>query len=516
MEQLRLNAFERAIMLVSPSWALSRERSRLALTYTYNVRKYSGAGQGPLAYDWMAKATSSMAEINRDLPTLRNRMRDLVRNDGWANRAVKVIANNVVGTGIQANFTGPEALKNKAEEFTKWCKSKNADFYGKLNFYGIEWLVIATMAQSGDTLMLKRWVGKGKKMKLAIQVLEADYIVEWYNEADAKGFDEGAYCERGIYYSGEGRVIGYRLYKAHPGNDAQRGNSVNTVFVSAEDCELIYRIDRPGQNRGVPEGHSIMLEHKMLGQYELAQAHKQTVSASYAVFVTSMQSMNVGKDNNGKMNDGKEYTDLNAQEISPGTIYNLLPGEDITFANPPTTGDYDPYTKNRLRKIAVGYGISYEALSGDLKQVNFTSGRMGWLEMHRNIEGIQDNVLIPQCCETVWNWWLQLEQLKGTMPFEIDGLNIDWTKPRREMIDPVKETNAMIAQVKAGFMSLPEAIRKMGRDPMQVFKEIAENNLVIDGFKLIFSSDYRKEYEAKTKFKEIKAKQAEESKGEKK
>ena len=51
------------------------------------------------------------------------------------------------------------------------------------------------------------------------------------------------------------------------------------------------------------------------------------------------------------------------------------------------SGNAAPSSDATGRDIAVGVGITAEALTGNLSGVNFTSGRMGRLDMDANVEG---------------------------------------------------------------------------------------------------------------------------------
>ena len=96
--------------------------------------------------------------------------------------------------------------------------------------------------------------------------------------------------------------------------------------------------------------------------------------------------------------------DVLDKNMEPGSVYNLPPGKEITFGNPPAVGlEYEPYAAVTLRSIATGYGVTYESLTQDYSKVNFSSGRMGWIEFHRNVEQWRWNMLIPNLCEKVWD-----------------------------------------------------------------------------------------------------------------
>ena len=64
--------------------------------------------------------------------------------------------------------------------------------------------------------------------------------------------------------------------------------------------------------------------------------------------------------------------------LEPGTMQRLKPGQDVRFAEPADAGSsYEGFFRNQLRAVATAAGVTYEQLSGDLTQVNYSSIRAG-------------------------------------------------------------------------------------------------------------------------------------------
>jgi capsid protein len=160
----------------------------------------------------------------------------------------------------------------------------------------------------------------------------------------------------------------------------------------------------------------------------------------------------------------------------------------VTFGTPPSVGGHADYVKSVLRAIAIGYDLTYEALTGDLSNVNFSSGRMGRLDLKQIVKGYQDNLLIPQFCQPVWNWFIEACALVGE---KTDGVTVEWTAPRWEYLDPVKEANGNAIQVRNGEKTLPQLIKETGRDPKQHVQEISEFNKLLDELGVQLDSDPR-------------------------
>lgn len=57
---------------------------------------------------------------------------------------------------------------------------------------------------------------------------------------------------------------------------------------------------------------------------------------------------------------------------------------------------------------------------------------------------------------------------------------VKWTTPRREMLDPTKETDGLVKQVQAGLKSYAEAVRELGYEWADTLDEVAEVQKVLD------------------------------------
>jgi lambda family phage portal protein len=488
MGAIALNRFESLIAKVSPTWGLDRMRSKAKLAIVQDrLRAYNGASFGPMTRDWIVNRNSAQTELYYAQPTLRDRMRDLVRNDAFAKRAIHALTNNIIGTGIipTINSTATGAQQKTEKSFLEWCSSFDSDYYGYSTFYGNQRLSTMAMTTDGGVLIVKRYKGMGRKMQLSLQILEIDYLVEWRTFVN----DDMSYVRKGIHYDYQGKVLGYDIYEQHPGDNLiMTGLKYN--FVPAKDVIHLFRTDRPGQGVGEPWGAAAMLDLKMLNDYLILQAHKQRLSASLTGVIQTTAAADFGDSGSASARPNDQYGGIASEGFVPGIWQVLFPGETMGFMPTPKVDELDIYVKTYLKKIASGFNLTYEVMSGDMADTNFASGRMGWIEMHRFIESMQEHLLIPRLCERVWAWWYELEVLKGTAAAGSYGLGCSWTAPRREMIDPVKETKAMIEQIQAGLLAGSDAVRTMGNDPVKHIAEMVRWKNMLNDAGLVVSSDY--------------------------
>lgn len=466
---MKKNFLDKAIGFFSPETALKRAAQRDRL------RRYEAAAKGRRTEGWHATGSSVNQEIMRDGKRLRERARDLEQNNPYAKKALRTVKLNVVGTGIRPAILGTgRKVETMKKSWDAWADKTDCDFEGSLNFYGLQALIMYNVALSGEVLVLRRRSAE-MDVPLQLQVVEPEYLD---TSRDTDKTPSGGYIQQGIEFDASGRRKGYHIFKRHP----SEAMTVESIFVDKADVIHIYLKERPGQQRGVPFMHAAMLRMKDFDDYEDAQLIRQKIASCFAAFVTDTgeQAVSVGDE------DEDDFG-----RLEPGVIERLPPGKSITFASPPSAEGYGDYTRTTLQGVSAGVGTSYEALTNDYSNVNFSSGRMGWLEFQRLVEELQELLMIPLFCDKVWEWFREAVALRKGSSF-LD-VNATWTSPRREMIDPVKETNAIVTQVKGGLQSWSEAVRRQGYDPEAVAAEIAKDQQLFDKLGLKLSTDHRNE-----------------------
>lgn len=460
-----LNIVDRVINFFSPSSGTRRMAHRFA---QQQVRRFEAAGHGRRRDNIRASSTSAQAEILPAVSTLRNRSRDLVRNNGYAKNAVRKIANNVVGAGIIPNpviSSAPQEKKLKAL-WKAWASSSDCDYDGHLTFYGIQKLVMRTVVESGGCFVRKRIVNDKKlSLPLQLQVLEPDFLdITKYDQ----GLPNGGFILYGVEFNKSNKIVAYWLWETHPGDTTARFNLLSNRY-PADDVIYVFEKDRPGQFLGVPWLHATMDRLRDLDEYEDAQLIRQKIAACFSVFIT---------DSTPAIGVAKTENDL-TEKIEPGVIQYTKPGQGVTFASPPAAEGYGDYTKNVLRGIAAAAGMDYVTLTGDLSQTNFSSGRMGWLEFNRNINEWQWQMLIPMHCNKAWQWFIDMAAIFGYIRPNVP-IAVDWTPPRREQINPEVETKAMIESIQNGIESWSDIQLQQGYNPEEQLEKMQKDKIAFE------------------------------------
>ena len=459
----RVNALDRLIAYVAPGAAMRRIAARHA------IRHYEAATTGRrLSGRTRARTDANGAMLNQ-IDRSAEAARDLVRNNPWAAKIVSTTVNNAVGYGITSEPQHPNKVKARKLRalWDSFASSVDVHDHRRLDWYGIQQLAMRAIVESGGVLLLEMTDSRG----LHVRVLEQDYIDR------SKGVQGVEYGPRGPQF--------YWLYDSHPG-DSERVSTASSRY-PAERVAHIYRIDRPGQNAGITWLAPVVLELHDLDGMEDATLLKQKTAACFGGFIEQTGGL------------GMEPTAPAAlpEKLEPGGLDYLPPGTKITFPSMPTAGDYAPFVQQRLKRIAAGVGISYEALTGDLSQVNYSSGRMGWQEFQRNIESWQWQMLIPMGIQRFCDWFVRWAVVSGQLSAE-DAAAVTWqhNPPRRAIVDPAKEYPAIRDAVRAGLLTLPEALRDMGKPFDPHMEEIKRAQDELDRLGIAVESDARRKMNA--------------------
>lgn len=475
---------DEVIGMLAPQISLRREKSRaLAQHYKTLFRKYESATSGKRTRNWYTSPSGSNTEIGGSISKIRDRARALVRDNPYAAGILQTLVSNTIGTGILAEpqHSNLAVLARSKELWNQWADSTECDADGVLNYYGLQSLGFRSMVESGEVLVRRRRRRSmdGLTVPLQIQLLEPDFLDHSKTQSLQ---DSGNQIIQGVEFDKVGKRVAYWMYDTHPGeNLGTVKSSYESKRIKASEIIHVYDPTRCGQVRAVSFFAPVILTLRDMDELNYAQLTKQKIAACFTAFIRDIADL------------GSEQLEDEQEEIEnlePGAVFNLSSGKTIEFANPPSATGADEFNKTLLRSVAKGMGTTYEAATGDLSGVNYSSGRMGRLEFNRNIEHWRWNVYIPNFCQKTWGWWMDAASF--VPGFNPEGLGVTWTPPRKELIDPTREIPATIKAIRGGLMSLSEAIRESGHDPKQLLEEMKKDSAMLDSLGLVLDSDPRK------------------------
>jgi lambda family phage portal protein len=466
------NWLDRAVGFVAPQAQLKRVRARVAADMFQ--RTYDAATIGRRTQGWRRSTTDGNTAVKASIGRLRDAARDLVRNNPYAESALNTIADHTVGWGIRPTVSH--------KQFEQWANSTDCDADSRHDFAGLQKLVVRTMVESGECIVRRRWrySADGFALPMQLQVLEPDFLDTLRDGPTSSG----GRIIQGVEFDPVGYVVGYWLFRDHPGSSTRPGGSMlgQSYRVPASEITLVSRVVRPGQVRSVTWFAPVLLRFKDFDEFEDATLMKQKIAACLAVITSDVDG------SAAPLGTADSTADPITDTLEPGMIMNVAPGRRVDVVQPPSVGEYADYTKTTLHAIAAGLGVTYEDLTGDYQNLPFSAARMSRIRHRARVDDWQYRVVIPQLLNPVWAWVQQACVLAG-LPVP---LATEWTPPGMPMIEPDKEGKAASWNIRTGISTLSDEIRQRGFNPDTHLNEIAKDFAKLDALGLVLDCDPRK------------------------
>lgn len=477
----------KALAWVAPRAAVRRAQ---ALNLLDGARAYDGARVGRRGDGFTASAASANVEIAAGLARLRSRSRDLVRNTSEGARAIEVRTANTIGTGILAvPDNGSDRIDNQVKDlFAEWCAT--CDVEAVNTFGGLQRLAWMAMLEGGDSV-LRRITPRDRSMRvpLKLKLLEGDFI----DAARDMGIFEGHNSRLGVGLGPEDERLGYWIHGQHPGDFNFYGAPYQSHFVPRADVIHLFRPLRPGQVRGVPLLAPVLMSARDRADLMDAVLIKAKTEACFAVFVESADgapARTVG----ASVREGAAAVGRLIEKLAPGMINYLRPGEKATFAEPTSSGQFAEVYLAAAMAFAAGTGLTYDELTGDLRQANYSSLRAGKIIGRRLALMDQEHVAVPQLVRRVVGWFEDAAVMNGALRPRRGGYRWDFILPAVDPIDPRKDLEADILAVRAGRMTPQEFLGSWGQDWRKVVADFGTFFDVLDKTpgKLVLDIDPRR------------------------
>lgn len=463
-------ALDKLIGVFSPTAQAKRTAARIML------RQYAAAKTTRLTGNWNPVNQDVNLEVGSSNQIVRSRVRQLVRDFPYFARAVNVLVDFSVGTGLtfQARVKNADGKLDKRinqrieDAFSFWADE--ADIAGKLHFYEIMRLAKRQEVESGEFLIVKRWSDdKNRFSPFALQLYETDWLSTKFDTF--YGFTppaNGIVIWQGIeydYYTG--KVLAYHFEDPH-------GWGNKTVRIPAENVIHGFDTLRPGQLRGMsPFAPAVLVAHD-LGDYMDAEIDAAKMAAKWLAFIETpdiagFQSLRAIQDPNSSQK---------IEEIENALIEYLRPGEKVNLASNNRPGSsFEPFTKLILRMVAISVGVSFELLTGDYQGLNYSVLRGIRNDLIKTFQPITKRHE-RQFCSPILRPALDAMVNSGNLslpgyfanPYRF--LRCQWMPPGMPPVDPLKEGKANADAQVALLKSPQEIAAERGRDYEEILDEI--------------------------------------------
>ena len=461
-----MNIVDRFVGFFDPRSGLRRQAARDLLS-----RAYEGASTKD---GWRPRRAGASADADfvADGKMLRDRARSLRQNVPEIRRANKLWGAYVIGTGITTQFKHKQKRVVEKLNAAYWKFTKEADADGRLNRFGLQRNAETTMRTDGEVLVRirPRRSTDGLTVPVQLQMLEIDWLDTTRTQTEAGG--NVTVC--GIEYGAIGLPVAYYLYERHPGETANYSLvSVRSRRIPAESIIHYYDPDRPGQGRGISAYHAVIATTRDMHLLKDAHAARKNLEARMSVLATGEVSdlaIPVGTEN--AATNARSTGELGT--LGSGNIIEVPGATQLTFVDPKPTPGHDTDMKMAQHAIAAGVDMPYESISGDLRETNFSSARVGRLDFKAIVEPHRWLITMPRLVDKIDDAFLNACVLGGIITAqELAGVTTEHSVPKWEYVNPKDDIDAELREIAGGLASPSDKIRARNYDPEAVFAESA-------------------------------------------
>lgn len=455
--------------------------------------------------DWTPLPASPDADYLSEQGTIVGRARDLFRNNGVAQGALRTLQDNVVGTGLRLASRPHYKLLGKdkawAREFGAtvegfhrlWWDDTACDAADECNGAGLTTQATGSLFMNGEACAVPMWMPEpGQVFSTRIQLIEPDRLCNPQNRTDVPTLRAGV--ERNPI---TGRPLAYWVRTTHPGDRYLGSGQIITGQWERIEAKTkwgrrrflhIHDKDRIGATRGKPLVAAVMRPFKQVDHYLNVHLQTAITQSLISAFIKTPLSQEALVDLfGGDADSARKYFDDKATNdrrvrLKGGAIIPLNPGDDIVPFTPPNAANgVDIFVMTIYRQIAAALQMPYELLMKDFTRSNYSSARAAMLEAWRYFNYLRAKVG-AMFCQPAYELVLE-EMVDRGMVDAPDFYTLRrayaagrWIGPGRGWVDEVKEATAAKIRIENGLSTLEMEAAQQGLDWEEVLEQQAVEN----------------------------------------
>jgi hypothetical protein len=414
---------------------------------------------------WADHHSAAAANSSSVRKTLRQRSRyEILESNSFAKGIALTLSNDTISTGpaLQVMLPDPAASRALEQRWRKW--SKDVKLADKLRTARLAKLV------DGETVILKGNNRRSRNpVQLDVRVIEADmlatpnYMDGFPNQVDGIVFDEW------------GQPIEYHVLKGHPG-DVWPWKAWDYETIDPDDLIHLFRSERPGQQRGIPEMTPALPLFAQLRRYTLAVIAAAENAADFSAVLKTQSSAF------DSATDGIDDIDpFDGVQIDRGMMVSLPRGWDLTQFKPeqPTT-TYEGFRNAILNEIARCVHMPSNKALADSSKYNYSSGRLDHQTYYEAIS-VERSQWEIECLDRIFEWWLdEALMLTGYLPAlePMDEIPHVWRWPPNRDVNPSEVADANIRLIDAGLKTRQQYLIEQNIDPESHAQQLDEEGWV--------------------------------------
>lgn len=428
------------------------------------VRAYAAASTTGANKNFKPRRSSGAQEILSSWQTVTNKTRALQRDDSHVAGMGRRFVASLVGEG---SWPRPKILKRNAankydfeaeinkEILQRWERWAGEACANGDSIYQLQRVAASHFFFDGGILIRRVIVNR----KLALEPIELDQLDVNKNMDNGKTRIVG-----GKELDQYNKPIAFWIKPRHPAEV-----ETESVRFPAEDIIDLFDRSRASEVGGISRLAPCVLNFHNIGAFRSDTMKLARTATGFGVFVETEN-----PDDFFPTDGEKDENDIDLEYITSGGIHYLRPGEKIQTVKPENPGaTYEPFLRSELRSASVGAGMSYESVSNDGSQTNFSGARQ-MLLFERAMIRYTFAIFEERFYSRIYRWFIEHEaefeklRLSNYESEKHRYLRVSWSRPKTEWVDPLKDAKAAKEEIDMGVNTLTEYCETQGRDIEEV------------------------------------------------
>ena len=489
---------------------------------------------------WRGSRVSPDRAINTVKAEADARSRDMVMNDGHSQGAIRLQKDSIVGASYRLNAKpdyitiygkdndaaaeyGEELAAAAEARFNLAAASEDCwfDAGGMLTFTDMIRLQVGTYLYTGEALATSEWQDSDRQrpFKTMFQLVAPQRLCNPDNVADTESL------RRGVEIDGRGRPINFWFQKGYPDEFYGDAGLAWTRVPARKPWgrrQVLFLRDAQfiDQTRGMSEMVAALSHMRMTKKFSEITLQRAVVDATYAAAIESELPNNeviaaMGGGTEGFANALGQYLTM-LQEYLGGSeniaidgvmMPHLFPGTKLnmqTVGAPAGVGS--EFEASLHRHICATLGLSYAEYARDFTKGSYSSAKAEVALADRTANA-KKRYCADRMATMKYQNWFEEEIAAGNLPLppfrnrtdfyrplmKDAYTRCDWIGTGKGQIDELKETQAAMLRVKAGFSTFEKECARLGEDYREVFRQRAKENRLQERLGLTFTLDASKD-----------------------
>lgn len=431
-------------------------------TRTIARAAYAAAETTRFNIGWRTSNEAADDDIRGSIMTARGRARDLARNNPYIERFKQLLVLNVIGPEgpthqAQVRFPAAGGRPGVLDETTndvieagwkEYCRGP-VTVDGRLSMLGFQCQQLETWGIDGEAFT-RTFIGRQWHHGLALQSIDPDLVAESLDESPRR---DGTEIRMGVEMDEYGRRLRYWLWDWPRYMPGSKNRPVRPL--PASEVLHHFRASRGHQTRGITPIARVIPDIQDLAGYDEAVILGARAGANQ-LMILQWKDPSLAPVPDVKENP-EEARRAVSLDLNPATATEIDPGlEAVPFDPKQPSGVYADFTKTVIRRIASGLNLTYSSLSNDLREVNYSSTKVG-LQLEREMWKMLQEWWIETFVQPVYERWLEAAVLSGALQLPNPDWRayaaVSWTPRRWPWIEPQREIGATREMIELGLTS---------------------------------------------------------------